>query len=69
MTHKRIFRTTLAGLLVVVAIGAAWMAGAQTAEANGAKINTGALQPAAAETLPVLPQGALAWDCPGCPPG
>jgi len=65
MTHKRFFRTALAGLLVVVAIGAAWMAGARTAQVSGSSV----LQPAAVETQWVLPQGELAWDCPGCPPG
>lgn len=67
MAHKRIFRFTLAVLLVVVAAGAAWFAGNRTGSLNGGKLGAASLQPAAVETQSILPQGKLAWDCPGCP--
>ncbi len=61
MLNKKIFRFTLALLLVVVAAGAAWMAGSRSGLAR--------VQPTAAvEAQSNIVQGRFAWDCPGCPP-
>lgn len=61
MLNKKIFRFTLALLLVVVAAGAAWMAGSRSGLAG--------VQPTAAVGAQSnIVQGDLAWDCPECPP-
>ncbi len=60
MKHTKIFRFTLALLLVIVAAGAAWMAGSRS--------GLGGVQPTAVEAQSNIVQGKFAWDCPGCPP-
>lgn len=67
MAHNRKFRFTLATLLVIVIAGAAWMSAAQSGQADSVKFGGDPLMPTIVETITVLPQGALAWDCPGCP--
>jgi len=59
MNRTKIFRFTLALMLVVLAVGAAWAAGSR----NG----IGSVQPTAVEAQANIVQGKLAWDCPGCP--
>ncbi|MEA5079646.1 MAG: hypothetical protein VB013_13825 [Anaerolineaceae bacterium] len=60
MNRTKIFRFTLALMLVVLAVGAAWAAGSR----NG----IGSLQPTVEAAQAIVIKGQLAWDCPGCPP-